>query len=45
MKRADIPANCFAAAFLITVGLLMMVCLPFVLVAYVLDGRKGDRDV
>lgn len=40
MKRYDIPANCFAAAFLITVGLRIIVCAPFVLVAYVLD--KGD---
>jgi len=37
MKRADIPANCFAAGFMITVGLFAILAFPFVVLAYVFD--------
>lgn len=40
MKRADIPANCFAAGFLITAGLLAILAFPFVVLAYVLDKEE-----
>ena len=42
MKRADIPANIFAAAFITTAAIFAILAFPFVVLAYVLD--NGDRN-
>lgn len=39
MKRSDIPANCFAAGFLIAAALLAIVASPFVVLAYALSKK------
>lgn len=45
MKRADIPANIFAAGFFLTLALMTIVVAPIVVLAWAIDLIKDDRDV
>jgi hypothetical protein len=40
MKRADIPANCFAFGMIATAAVLAILAFPFVVLAYVLHKEQ-----